>query len=146
MRMHTRWYCSSCRLTAVENCLSHTLSLYNINLHRVSNCVWDDQMCVWAGCVPTCVSVYIYERWSQREHCKFSLAITLRRVMLRSPQSANQKILTHSILWMRRHVCEVHTHTRSENTLQWCNTITQSSRSACKTNAVRAESEQFDNV
>lgn len=53
-------------------------------------------------------NVCVYVRGGVRQHCKFSLAIILRRVMLRSASAASQKVLTRSVLWMRRHVCEEH--------------------------------------
>lgn len=90
------------------NCLSHTFSL-QYQFPPLQLCVRTVNVCMRWLCVLT--RVCISERWSQRERCKFSLAITLRRAMLRSTQSANEKILTQSVLWMRRHVCEVHTHT-----------------------------------
>lgn len=90
----------SCRTL---NCLSHTFS------EQFPPRLW---LCVRRASVLTMlafVCVYVCERWSLRDNCKFSLAITLRRVMLRSAEAANQKLLMHLVLWMRWHVCEVHT-------------------------------------
>lgn len=66
---------------------------------------------------------------SEREDCTFSLAVMPRRVMLRGARAANRELPTHSpVLWMRWHVCKTHAHTERENTLQWCNIITESTR------------------
>lgn len=74
--------------------------------------------------------VFRGERGEESEKdCTFSLAVMPRRVMLRGARAANRELPTHSpVLWMRWHVCKTHAHTERENTLQWCNIITESTR------------------
>lgn len=117
----------------IERQLSETKRLSHgctLSIPTTSTTVCESGKCVCELTVSANVCVWEKERWSQTEPCKFPLAITLRRVMLRSTQSASQKILTHSFYeWDSMYAR--YTHSQSENSLQWCNTITQSSRSTC---------------
>lgn len=65
--------------------------------------------------------------------------------MLRGTWWANQGTHRHSVLWMRW-ACMRGTRSQSENTLQWCNTITRSSKGVWNANAIWAQSEQSDSV
>lgn len=128
----------------IERQLSETKRLSHgctLSIPTTSTTVCESGKCVCELTVSANVCVWEKERWSQTEPCKFPLAITLRRVMLRSTQSASQKILTHSFYeWDSMYARYTH------RVKIVYNDVIQSHRAAeaLVTNAVWAESEHFD--
>lgn len=71
--------------------LSHANSFA---IPTTSTSVCESAKCVFEAAL--CADVSVDERRSKRKHCKFLLDMTLRHVMMRSSQSANEEIPIHT--------------------------------------------------
>lgn len=78
-------------MTVRTGTVSHTLSFFKTPIPTTPPTVCERSECV---CVCVILAVCGYERGGVRhQHCMSSLAVALRRVMLRRARATNQKML-----------------------------------------------------